>query len=201
MDSLHEQISLIVADRTTQDARALFEKLASYIQRRVDAVAHCGASDLLGAADREDIIADVLYQLVTSALAQFRGETLGELFAYVRVITDRSLWRRARRVLRERKTLDEHRTEFEAWTRASDRPDDLVMLVPDLPLSADDEAYLRALLEAGSKAELARKNNLSRAAVTQRVQRIRHRIGQLGDHDQLAVEAWLHQAARDALSR
>ena len=79
------------------------------------------------------------------------------------------------------------------------RPGQLVRIVPDLPLSEKDEQYLRALLEAGSKAELARRRSLSRAAVTQRVQRIRKRIDALQPQQRMAVDAWLQQAAREAL--
>jgi DNA-directed RNA polymerase specialized sigma24 family protein len=201
MSEFHSQIRQLTADRHSPEARALYATLAGYVERRVAGVARYAAPDLLGACEREEIVADVLFQLVAGSLAQFRGDTIGELTAFVRTITDRSLWRRIRRKVREKRALDEQRPDVEAWSSPSLRPDDLVHMVPDLPLPAEDEAYLRALIEAGSKAELARQRNLSRAAVTQRVQRIRSRIDRLEPQQQLAVDAWLHQAAREALDR
>jgi len=201
MADLHEQLRQLTADRHSPEARALYATLAGYVERRVNGVARYAAPDLLSACEREEIVADVLFQLIAGSLAQFRGQSIGELTAFVRTITDRSLWRRARRKIRERDTLDEMRPDIEAWSSPSLRPDDLVKIVPDLPLSDEDEAYLRALIEAGSKAELARQRSLSRAAVTQRVQRIRSRIDRLEPQQKLAVDAWLQQAAREALDR
>ena len=56
-----------------------------------------------------------------------------------------------------------------------------------------------SLLEAGSKAALARRVGVSRAAVTQRVQRIRQRIDALSGHDRMAHDVWMTQEARHAL--
>lgn len=201
MSDLHQQIQQLVADRHSPEARALYGTLAGYIERRVAGVVRHAAPDLISACEREEIVADVLYQLIAGSLAQFRGQSLGELISFVRTITDRSMWRRIKRKAREKRTLDENRTEFEAWASQTERPDDLVKMVPDLPLPQADEAYLRALIEAGSKAELARQRSSSRAAVTQRVQRIRRRIGRLEPQQKLAVDAWLHQTAREALDR
>jgi hypothetical protein len=201
MADLHHQIRALTADRHSPEARALYGTIAGYVERRVAGVARHAAPDLLTACERDEIAADVLYQLVAGSLAQFRGESIGELFAFVRTVTDRALWRRVRRTVRERQTLESQRADIEAWSSPALRPDDLVHLVPDLPLPPQDEAYLRELLEAGSKAELARQRSLSRAAVTQRVQRIRNRIDKLTTQQQHAVDAWLLHAAREALDR
>ena len=50
---------------------------------------------------------EVLFELMSGALAGFRGHTLGELTAYVRCICDRMLWRAAQKQIRERDTLSE----------------------------------------------------------------------------------------------
>lgn len=199
MSDLQHDIQRLVADRHSPEARALYGTLASYIERRINGVARQAAPDLLSACECEEVAADVLYQLIATSLAQFRGETLGELIAFVRTISDRTLWRKIKRKAREKKALRDDRPEIERWNSQAPRPDDLVHLVPDLPLPEADEAYLRALIEAGSKAELARQRGLSRASVTQRVQRIRRRIDQLEPQQQLAVDAWMEQVAREAL--
>ncbi|TVQ93141.1 MAG: hypothetical protein EA397_05040 [Deltaproteobacteria bacterium] len=199
MSDLQDDIQRLVADRHSPEARALYGTLAGYIERRINGVARQAAPDLLSACECEEVVADVLYQLIATSLAQFRGETLGELIAFVRTISDRTLWRKIKRKAREKKALRDDRPEIERWNSHAPRPDDLVHLVPDLPLPEADEAYLRALIEAGSKAELARQRGLSRASVTQRVQRIRRRIDQLEPQQQLAVDAWLEQVAREAL--
>ena len=64
--------------------------------------------------------------------------------------------------------------------------------VAESPLSEADQAYLRQLLAAGSKAELARRAGVSRAAVTQRVQRIRRRVAELAPRERSSHEVWLH---------
>lgn len=200
MSDLQRSIQQLVADRHSAEARALYGTLAGYIERRVNGVARHAGPDLLSACEREEVVADVLYQLIAGSLSQFRGESIGELIAFVRTVSDRTLWRRLKRKAREKRSLRDDRIEIERWSNQAPRPDDLVHLVPDLPLPESDEAYLRALIEAGSKAELARRQGLSRAAVTQRVQRIRKRIGKLEPQQKLAVDAWLEQVAREALT-
>jgi hypothetical protein len=201
MSDLHTQIRLLTADRHSPEARALYAMLARYVDRRVHGVVRHAASDLLSPSEVEEVVADVMFQLVTGALLQFRGEVLGELMAFVRTVSDRRLWRTIKRKIREKRYLEQANVDDLRAREARLQPDQLVHIVPDLPLGEDDEAYLRALLEAGSKAELARQRSLSRAAVTQRVQRIRKRIEALHPGQQLAVDAWLQQAARDALGR
>jgi len=156
------------------------------------------ASDLLPASEVEEVVADVLLQLVTGALNQFRGETIGELMAFVRTVTDRRLWRVIKKRVKDKRMMESLEPEGSS-REAALRPDQLIRIVPDLPLSEADEAYLTALLQAGSKAELARRKSLSRAAVTQRVQRIQKRIKALEPSDQLAVDAWLEHTARQVL--
>jgi hypothetical protein len=199
MSELRDQIRQLTADRGSAESRALYSTLARYIERRVRHVVRHAASDLIAGSETEEIVADVLLQLVTGALAQFRGDSLGELTAFVRTVTDRRLWRVIKRKVKEKRMMEKIAPEAARMRQAQLRPDQLVKIVPDLPLSDDDEAYLRALLDAGSKAELARRRSLSRAAVTQRVQRIQRRIAALQPQQQLAVDAWLEQAAREAL--
>jgi DNA-directed RNA polymerase specialized sigma24 family protein len=199
MAALREQIRQLTADRRSPEARALFGTLARYVERRVHHVVRHAASDLIAPSEAEEVVADVLLQLMTGSLATFRGDSVGELTAFVRTVTDRRLWRVIKRRVKEKRMLEEVRPEHAHGRASIDRPDQLVRIVPDLPLSEADEAYLRELLEAGSKAELARRRSLSRAAVTQRVQRIRKRIDQLKPQQQLAVQSWLEQTAREVI--
>ncbi len=125
---------------------------------------------------------------------------MGELFAFVRTISDRGAWRSVRRRGRDRALRGSLRVaDAASWTSIPPGPDRYLQIVPDSPLHERDQAYLHQLLEAGSKAELARRVGVSRAAVTQRVQRIRARIDELAGMERMAHEAWMLHAARRAL--
>lgn len=199
MTELTYQLQDLLADRHTQESRALFELLLKYVNRRVRSAAWRCCRGVFGESELDEIVSDVLLQLMTSALARFRGETTGEMLAFVRTVADRSLWRAARKVQRERQAIHTDERVIRAWNAEIPSPEDLVRLVPDSPLSDTDEAYLRGLLAAGSKVAFARETGVSRAAVTQRVKRIQTRIAKLADGEQLAVDAWLHQAAHEVL--
>ena len=201
MAGLRDQIRQLTSDRRSPEARALYGTLAKYVERRTHNVVRHAASDLLATSEVEEVVADVLLQLVTGALLQFRGDSVGELMAFVRTVTDRRLWRGIKKRIKNKRMLEALPNEGALYEAAALRPDQLVRIVPDLPLSEADEAYLTALLEAGSKAELARQRSLSRAAVTQRVQRIQKRIASLEPKDQMAVDAWLEHTARQVLER
>lgn len=202
MDSIQVELRRIAADRTSPEAQALFLTLTGYVDRRVRRIAGARYSDLLGAAEQEEIVGEVLYQLMAGSLAQFRGDTLPELLGFVRSISDRCVGRAARKRLRERAALDvEGQDAVRAWMGVLPQPDQAVHFAPASPLSAQDEGYLRELLQAGSRAEYARSNGVSRAAVTQRVQRIRSRIESLPEREQQAAEGWLHHEARLATAR
>lgn len=199
MSEFRRQLRHLLADRHTPEARALYELLLKYAHRRINGVAHTCWPGMFSASEREEIVADVLLQLMTASLAAFRGDSLPELFGYVRTIADRTLWRVASRRRRERQTLDAEAETIERWSTAPPTPEEAVRLVPDIPLGDADQSYLRGLLEAGSKVEHARRQGVSRAAVTQRVQRIRRRISQLTADEQAAVDVWLHHTARQVL--
>ena len=151
--------------------------------------------------EADEAVAEVLRRLITGALARFRGETLNELFAFVRVITDRVVWRVAQKKLRERVAMagDGGEAALE-WHQSSSESPIEVEVVHDLALDAADRDFLRALVEAESKVEYARRHGVSRAAVTQRVQRIRSRISSLDPMQQSAVDAWLRLEARRHLN-
>ena len=192
---LRKQLRLLVSDRHSSEARALFDVLCRYVHRRVSIVSrHCG--NALAESEQEEAVGDVLLQLMQGSLAAFRGETLPELLGFVRTITDRTTWRIVRRRDRERSLLQLESGIVEDWTAAMPRPDANVEVVPDSPLPPNDQDYLMELLRAGSKAELARKNGVSRAAVTQRVQRIQNRVAELSAMARSTHEVWLNQAAR-----
>jgi DNA-directed RNA polymerase specialized sigma24 family protein len=196
---LRHQVRALVADRHSPEARALFRTLAGYVERRTAACLRHRYADLVSEAEREEVVADVLFELMGGALVGFRGESTGELLSYVRRICDRHLWRAARRRIRERDTLDgEVGAEVRAWTAEVAPPDAWVELVPACPLDAADAAWLQALFASGSQADLARATGVSRAAVTQRLQRIRGRISRLDPQGQAAAEAWLEGEARRA---
>ena len=74
-------------------------------------------------------------------------------------------------------------------------PDEVVHLVPDCPLSREDADYLTALFASGSRADLARQSGVSRAAVTQRLNRIRTRIDSLPSQQKGAAKAWIESLA------
>ena len=193
---IRPQLRLLLADRHSPEARALFLTLAGYAHSRVRRHARSRYGDLLGAPDEEELVADVLLQLMAGSLATFRGHSLPELLAFVRSICDRSVWRLARLRRRERDTLEGPvGEEVRGWNAASPSPEASVRMVPASPLNQADQGYLMELLEAGSKAEMARLQGVSRAAVTQRVQRIRARIEQLSPRDQATAEAWLRGSA------
>jgi DNA-directed RNA polymerase specialized sigma24 family protein len=198
MPHLHQQIQGLTADRQSPEARALYGTIARYVERRVFNVVRYSASDLFSSNECEEVVGDVMLQLMTGALVQFRGSTIGELMAYIRTVTDRRIWRLTRRRVREKHFMQSMEARDELNTE-SPRPDSFVREVPDVALSDKDEAYLRDLLRAGSKAEYARRMSLSRAAVTQRVQRILRRISALQPQQRMAVDAWLQHAARQAI--
>ncbi|MFT6144385.1 MAG: hypothetical protein ACJAZO_000890 [Myxococcota bacterium] len=201
MTELTYQLQDLLADRHTQESRALFELLLKYVNRRVRSAAWRCCRGVFGESELDEIVSDVLLQLMTGALARFRGETTGEMLAFVRTVADRSLWRAARKVQRERKAIHHDERIVRAWNAELPSPEALVRLVPDSPLSDADETYLRGLLAAGSKVAYARETGVSRAAVTQRVKRIQTRIAKLADGEQMAVDAWLHNAAHEILTQ
>lgn len=193
---VRKQLRFLLADRRSTEARELFTLLSRYAAKRVAAVSrHCGGA--LAPSEREEVVSDVLLQLLQGSLASFRGSTVPELLGFVRTITDRTTWRVIRRRDRERNVLAANAIELtEDWTARLPAPDYGTEPIADSPLSPDDQAYLIRLLKAGSKAELARRAGVSRAAVTQRVQRIRSRVADLTDDAQMRHEVWLNQAAR-----
>lgn len=201
MGALHLDIRRILADRHSPEAAALFRTLLGFSERRVRHLAATRCRGLLTDADQEEVIGEVLFQLMEGALGRFRGETEGELFAFVRTMCDRTATRRAQRRLRERQTLDDFRERDESpWQRDHlPAPDAHVDFEADSPLDEADRGYLRELLAAGSKAELARRQGVSRAAVTQRLHRIHARLGSLPPVQRHAHEAWMQRVAGEVL--
>jgi DNA-directed RNA polymerase specialized sigma24 family protein len=192
---VRRQLRLLLADRRSPEARAMFDVLCRYAHRRVAIVSrHCGGA--LVEAEQEEAVAEVLLQLMQGSLAAFRGETLPELLGFVRTIADRTTWRIIRRRDRERALIQADTTVVQDWSAALPRPDLHLETVPASPLPESDQVYLLELLQAGSKAELARRAGVSRAAVTQRVQRIRSRVAELSANARFAHDVWLNQAAR-----
>ena len=196
MTSVREQIQALLADRRSPEARAFLLTLLRYVERRVGALRSRRYSDLLGPVDAEEIVAEVGMKLVNGALARFRGHDLPELLAYVRTITDRSTGRLARRRLREVHASQDV-LDVTSTYATLERPD--AEVVAPCPLGERDQVYLVALLEAGSRAEYARTQGQSRAAVTRMVQRIRERIETLSADEQVAAQVWLEQRAGEAL--
>ena len=191
----------LLADRGSVEAAEMFQTLMKYAHKRVLLVdRRCGGR--LAPVRREEIVADVLLQLMQGGLARFRGDTLPELLGFVRVIADRCTWRVIRRSERERDALTGVGSEeIRSWTHLPPAPDEHLEVVGQSPLADNDLTYLRSLLEAGSKAELARRSGVSRAAVTQRVQRIRARIDALSGQERMAHEVWMKQTAHDVLEQ
>lgn len=194
---IRRSIRMLLADRHAPEARELYLCLARYVHGRVQRRCSSRYAGVLGSAEQEELVAEVLYQLLSGALARFEGQTIASLLAFVRTISDRTVGHAARARLRERDTLDsEDAREIEAWSSSPPGQDRAVHLVPESPFTETDQAYLEELFLAGTKAELARLQGVSRAAVTQRVQRIRSRIARMSQEEQLRAEAWLEHVAR-----
>jgi DNA-directed RNA polymerase specialized sigma24 family protein len=198
MGTVSRQVRALLADRHSPEARALLQTLMVYIHRRVNHAVHSGQ---IGPTEVEEVVSEVMLDLVRGGLARFRGETIGELYAFVRVATDRTCWRATRRGRREQRRASavEAQPELAQVARLT-APDARAEGVALSPLPAADQAYLEALLSAGSKAELARRAGVSRAAVTQRIQRILQRVATLTAHERSRHEVWLEQAAGRALA-
>jgi hypothetical protein len=201
MDSVQHQLQHLLANRRSPEARDFYLSLLGYVERRVQAVWRQRYRDLLGPSDLEEVVSDVGMRLMTGALARFRGDTTGELYAYARIIADRSLGKVVRRRLRERAALDEIRLDGGADLMATPRlPDRGAEIEAPCPLEDKDRDYLVALLAAGSRAEYARRQDQSRAAVTRMVQRIRSRIEALEPDQRVAAEVWMQQQAHEAIA-
>ena len=194
---VREQVRALIADRHTPEARALYLELARYVHGRVHRHARSRYGDILSDSDEEELVGEVLYQLVSGGLASFRGHSLPELLGFCRSVSDRVVWRAARKRLRERDSLEgvagEHVRD---WSGHLPGPDEAVRMMPEPSISETDQDYLLALLQAGSRSDFAREEGVSRAAVTQRVQRIRARIHALSEQEQQATEIWLRQRAQ-----
>jgi len=178
ISTFQETLRGLLADRHSPEARALYLTLAKYVEGRVRWFGRVRGSDLFGEADLDEIVGEVMLQLTAGSLAQFRGESLPELLGFVRTVTDRATWRAARRRIDEKRALEGEEAQQILRDRHSSPPraDEVVLLAPEVPLDAKDQAYLEELFSAGSKAEFARQTGVSRAAVTKRVDRIRARI-------------------------
>lgn len=197
-DAFRRQLRLLLADRSSPEAAGMFQVLMKYAHKRVLVVSRrCGGK--IPASRQEELVGDILFQLMDGGLARFRGGSLPELLAFVRTISDRTTWRAVKHAERERSALAENDGEIaRRWSSSPKAPDDLEIDV-ETPLPDSDQEYLIALLEAGSKAELARIAGVSRAAVTQRVQRIVARVEALDDGERMAHEVWITHAARSVL--
>jgi hypothetical protein len=200
MTDFQHQLQQLQANRRSPEARAFYLGLLRYVERRVQGLTRQRYSDLLSPTDLEEVVADVGMRLMTGALSRFRGSTPAELYAYVRTISDRGLGRVVRKRLRERDILEDYGVEQATDMLGSmPSPDIQAEVEASCPLNQRDQDYLLRLMAAGSKAEYARRNNQSRAAVTRMVQRIRTRIDALEPQQRTAVDVWMHQQARELL--
>jgi len=192
MSAFKEQLQRVIADRRGPEARQLFGELLDYVQRRVAHTARTRCQGNFTRSELEEVSADVMVNLMSGGLVRFQGETPGELYAYVRTAADRTVLRMAERRVRERAHVESERVLRPAHGPA----EPAVEFAPTSPLPMEDQVYLRDLIAAGSKAALARTRGVSRAAVTQRIQRIRKRIGDLGPVESAAHEVWMSREAR-----
>ena len=200
-EDFQHQLRDVIARRDSEEARALQLLLMARIDRRVMGVLRRRTHGVVTDAEREELVGEVMVQLLRGSLAAFRGHTPAELFAYVRVITDRAVYRAAQRKLHERALLDAHAEDIREWSASNETVGARTRMVGDPPLTEADAVYLTQLLEAGSRAALARAQGVSRAAVTQRLKRIEARISSLAEPQQEAVDAWLLHTAREVLGR
>ena len=194
--NIRPALQQLLSNRHTPEARGLYMTLARYAHRRVDHTVYRRFSDVLGPPDREELVAEVLLQLMSGALARFNGTTVGELLAFVRTISDRLVGHAAFKRIRERDSLaGELGDAVRAWVGEEPSPEEAIHLIPACPLSEDDAGYLTALFASGSRADMARQTGVSRAAVTQRLRRIRTRIEALPNPQQSAAKAWVEGLA------
>lgn len=194
--NIRAALDQLLANRHTGEARALYTTLARYAHRRVENISRRRYSDVLAAPDREDLVAEVLYQLMSGALARFEGKTTGELLAFVRTISDRHVNHAAHKRIRERNTLaGEVGDTVRAWMSREPSPEETVRMAVECPLSEEDAQYLTALFVSGSRADLARSRGISRAAVTQRLTRIKNRIDALPGRQQSDAKVWIEDLA------
>ena len=182
-------------DPSSPKAILLYKRLEFFVKGRVYRTGRYRYRNLLSETALEDVSSEVLYQLISGALQQFRGSSLPEVLGFARTIADRTLWRTARQQIREREALCDRKEDILQWSAPSTRPDQNIIAIPASPLCDADTHYLLSLLQAGSHASLARTLGVSRAAVTQRVQRIRKRITQLTPEQQETARSWLSQSA------
>ncbi len=195
--NIRPALNQLLANRHTGEAKALYTTLARYAHRRVENTARRRYSDVLAPPDREDLVAEVLYQLMSGALARFQGKTTGELLAFVRTISDRHVNHAAHKRIRERNTLaGEVGDTVRDWVSREPSPEETVRMAVECPLSEEDEQYLTALFISGSRADLARSRGISRAAVTQRLTRIKNRIDALPHRQQSDAKVWIEGLAR-----
>ena len=194
--SIRPALEQLLSNRHTVEARGLYTTLARYAHRRVENISRRRYSDVLAAPDREELVAEVLYQLMSGALARFQGHSTGELLAFVRTISDRHVNHAAHRRIRERDTLaGEVGDTVREWIGREPSPEDSIRLVPECPLSDEDAEYLKALFRSGSRADLARHRGISRAAVTQRLSRIKLRIDNLPKRQRSDAQVWIEELA------
>jgi DNA-directed RNA polymerase specialized sigma24 family protein len=191
--SFAEELRLLLSNRNSTEARAFFQRILEYVDGRVLWVWKARCQDLVGSGEREEVVGQVMLELLSGALVRFRGETLKELLGYIRRITDRTLLHRARGGLRERRFGEAKAGELD-WQVKDPDPSDIELEIEEVPLPESDQQYLLELARAGSMAEHARRLEVSRAAVTLRVQRIRSRIESMNPRDQASVEGWFRGA-------
>lgn len=194
--TIRPALEQLLANRHTSEARGLYTTLARYAHRRVEKTARLRYSDVLAAPDREELVAEVLLQLMSGALARFQGHSTGELLAFVRTVSDRHVNHAAHRKIRERDTLaGEMGDTVRSWIGQDPSPEEAVRLVPACPLNEEDAEYLTALFMVGSRADLARTRGTSRAAVTQRISRIKQRIDNLPVRARSDARVWIEELA------
>lgn len=193
-EAFRSALRRIACNRHSPEAAALYKVLFDYTTGRTRRIS---PRLRLSPCEQEELVGEVLLQLMKGGLATFRGGSLPELLAFVRTITDRLAWKRVRRRDRERNALDTAGVDgMEAWTGEGPKAPNEIELDVESPLSEKDRDYLLDLLRAGTKAEYARRAGVSRAAVTQRVQRIKARIAELEPQQRMAHEVWLTRTAR-----
>lgn len=200
MRTTQQQVQELLADRRAPESQRFLLEILSFVERRARYRWRARYQDLLSEGEVEEVMAEVSTELVLNGLHRFRGETPGELWAFVRTATDRTVARRAARRVTERAAL-EHETSD--WVRmvgsVTPPPDHIGEYTLQVALCDRDQRWLVELLSAGSQVALSRAHGVSRAAVSQRLQRLQARIASLPRRDREAVQAWLRHQARQVI--
>jgi hypothetical protein len=189
------------------DRAVLRAAVAKWARFEVRAAHGARYRDLLSADEVEELGADVLGELLTRGLDRFEGANDRQLYVYVRTTAHRAVSRAARRKVLHRQSVARLRSEAPPDSppllgRPAPAPSPRLRSEEPLAISADDQAYIEALLHAGGKlSSLAEARGVTRGSVTKRVQRILRRLDALEPDERERIGEWAEDTLVELHSR